>query len=526
MRTEKIQQHHLEKKAYVYIRQSSPQQLQHNQESTELQYKLVERAGAFGWATQRIQVIDEDLGKSGKSAENRQGFQKLLAEISLDRVGIVFGIEMSRLARSCTDWYHLLELCGLFRCLLADQDGIYDPTIYNDRLLLGLKGTMSEAELHVLKCRLYSGKLNKAQKGKLFGHVPSGYIRQPNGDVTFDPDEQVQFITRLVFKKFEEIGSVNGVLQYMVKNKLRIGYRDPAIPTKNQLDWRIPAQSSLNWILHNPMYAGAYSFGRRYHDGRLKQTGKPFSGARRLPMEKWKVLIKDALPAYITWTQYIENQTRLKMNATRYHAKGIPREGRALLRGLLVCKKCNYKLNVAYNGNGFTQYQCARGYSQHAEKNCISFSGLEVDRFVVSEILKVIEPASLQLSLEAEEQIKNKEDEINKNWSLCLERAQIKIDRIKRQYDQVEPENRLVARHLESQWEQAMREEEAIRQEFEDYRRNRSKLTEEDKTRILSLSKSVDKIWREQTTTQKQRQQIIQLLIERIIVWQPTQSNN
>ncbi len=348
MRTEKIQQHHLEKKAYVYIRQSSPQQLQHNQESTELQYKLVERAGAFGWATQRIQVIDEDLGKSGKSAENRQGFQKLLAEISLDRVGIVFGIEMSRLARSCTDWYHLLELCGLFRCLLADQDGIYDPTIYNDRLLLGLKGTMSEAELHVLKCRLYSGKLNKAQKGKLFGHVPSGYIRQPNGDVTFDPDEQVQFITRLVFKKFEEIGSVNGVLQYMVKNKLRIGYRDPAIPTKNQLDWRIPAQSSLNWILHNPMYAGAYSFGRRYHDGRLKQTGKPFSGARRLPMEKWKVLIKDALPAYITWTQYIENQTRLKMNATRYHAKGIPREGRALLRGLLVCKKCNYKLNVQH----------------------------------------------------------------------------------------------------------------------------------------------------------------------------------
>jgi DNA invertase Pin-like site-specific DNA recombinase len=525
MRTEKIQPHHLEKKAYIYIRQSSPQQLQRNQESTELQYKLVQRASALGWATQRIQVIDEDLGKSGQSAENRQGFQKLLAEISLDRVGIIFGIEMSRLARSCTDWYHLLELCGLFRCLLADQDGVYDPTIYNDRLLLGLKGTMSEAELHVLKGRLYAGKLNKAQKAKLFSHAPSGYIRQLNGDVTFDPDEQVQFVTRLVFKKFEELGSVNSVLQYLVKNKVQIGFRDQTIQTKNQLLWRRPNLGTLLYILHNPMYAGAYSFGRRYHDGRLKQKGKPFSGGRRLPLDKWKVLIKDTLPTYITWSQYMENQARLKMNATRFHAKGIPREGRALLRGLLVCMKCDYKLNVMYNGRGFVQYQCSRAYSQNAEKNCISFSGLEIDNFVANEILQVIEPASLQLSIEAEEQIKNKQEEINKNWSLRIERAQIKVERARRQYDQVEPENRLVARHLESEWEQALIEEEAIKQEFEELTRSKSQLTEIDKKNILSLSSSVSKIWKEQTTTQIQRQKIIQLLIEKIIVWQPNQSN-
>lgn len=297
----KIQGHHLEKLVVVYVRQSTPRQVLEHHESTDLQYKLADRAVALGWPRDRVLVIDDDLGQSGTTAENRVGFQRLLAEIGLSHVGLVLGIEMSRLARSGKDWHQLLELCAVFGSLLADLDGLYDPGHYNDRLLLGLKGTMSEAELHLLRTRLMEGKRNKAERGELFGHQPTGYARLPSGEVLLDPDEQVQSIIRLIFAKFEELATGRQVFSYMQKHEIRIPVRPASGPNQGQLEWREPTPSTLHRILRHPQYAGAYVYGRSPTDPRRKIPGRRGTGKTRVPMGQWQVLLRGVLPAYITW---------------------------------------------------------------------------------------------------------------------------------------------------------------------------------------------------------------------------------
>ena len=335
--SEKITNRHLERLAMVYVRQSTPQQLVRHQESTQVQYNLALRAQEMGWPEERVIVIDDDLGKSGASAEGRVGFQKLVTEVTFDHVGIILGVEMSRLARSCKDWYHLLEVCSVFGTLIADIDGVYEPAQYNDRLLLGLKGTMSEAELHILKQRMKQGRLNKARRGELISDVPIGYMKRSSGEVVLDPDEQAQEVARLIFCKFEDLGTLNAVLRFMVKNGVKLPVRARGGLNKGELEWHRPCRMTLQNVLKNPIYAGAYAYGRRAIDPRRKIPGRPYTGRTVVAPEQCQVFLKDRFPAYITWDQYEHNQERLRSNRAISEAIGAPKNGPSLLSGLVVC---------------------------------------------------------------------------------------------------------------------------------------------------------------------------------------------
>ena len=288
-RSPKIQPWHLDRLAIVYVRQSTAQQVAENRESTDRQYALVNRAIELGWSPDRILVIDEDQGKSGATAEDRLGFQRLLAEVGLDHVGLILGLEMSRLARSCKDWHQLIELCAIFRVLLADQDGLYDPTDHNDRLLLGLTGIMSEAELHLLRGRMRQGLLNKVRRGEVFLGPPVGYVRSPNGGFDFDPDEQARAVVRLVFDQFERLGTIRKVLRYLLTNDIRIGIRPHTGPNRGQLEWRVPTRDTVTDILPHPIYAGYYCFGRRQTDPRRRRSrgGGGRGGSWSRPKSTW-----------------------------------------------------------------------------------------------------------------------------------------------------------------------------------------------------------------------------------------------
>src|SRR5947209_16356811 len=319
-----------------------------HQESTRLQYGLVGRAQALGWATDRVLVIDDDLGKSGTSAQGRLGFQRLVSEVSLDHVGMIFGVEMSRLARSNKDWHQLLELCALFHTLIADLDGIYDPALYNDRLLLGLKGTMSEAELHILKQRMHQGRLSKAQRGELQFALPIGYVWSPMGEIQFDPDEQVQQVVRLIFRTFEELGTLGGLVRYLAQHQIQLGVRVREGPGKGELVWRRPNRATLQMMLKHPLYAGSYVYGRRQEDPRRKQPERPRTGRVVMTTDEWLVLLSNSCPAYISSEHYTRYQARLQANRARADALGAARSGSALLAGLVVCARCGCRLNVHY----------------------------------------------------------------------------------------------------------------------------------------------------------------------------------
>jgi DNA invertase Pin-like site-specific DNA recombinase len=361
LRSAKIQAEHLEKLAIVYVRQSSPQQVLENRESTARQYALAQYAEFLGWPAERVLVIDEDQGQSGKTAENRLGFQRLLAEVTMEHVGIVLGLEMSRLARSSKDWHHLFELCGIFATLLADQEGVYDANDPNDRLILGLKGIMSEMELQTMRNRLDRGRLNKAQRGEMFHGVPMGYVILSTGEVDFDPDEQAREVMQLVFDKFAELGSIYGVFHWLIRNDIRMPVRARTGAKKGQLDWRRPSIPSLAQVLRHPIYAGAYVYGRRPADPKRKLS--PAKDYRPwAPMEKWKVLIKDRLPAYISWDQYLKNRERIEHNRNGFNTPGVARRGAALLPGVLVCGNCGRHMQASYHSNHVAHYACNRQY--------------------------------------------------------------------------------------------------------------------------------------------------------------------
>jgi DNA invertase Pin-like site-specific DNA recombinase len=307
LRSSKILDRHLERLAVVYVRQSSPQQVFHHRESRERQYALADHAVALGWPRERVVVIDDDQGQSGKSAEQRSGFHRLLAEVTMEHVGLVLGIEMSRLARSSEDWSHLLRLCGLFGTILADEDGVYDPNDSNDKLLLGLKGSISEYELITMRNRLERGRMHKAQRGELFHSVPTGYLKLASDRVTLDPDEQVREVIHLIFDKYDELGTVWGVFHYLVLKNVRIGIRPFQGPNRGQLEWRRPTLLTVHQVLRHPIYAGAYAYGRRPRKRVRTATGESTSAGNWVPMQEWKVLKRDCLPAYITWERAIRS---------------------------------------------------------------------------------------------------------------------------------------------------------------------------------------------------------------------------
>ncbi len=518
-RSEKILPCHWERLAIVYVRQSSLQQVIDHQESTRLQYGLVERAQALGWDQKQILVIDEDLGKSGATIEGRTGFQRLVAEVGLNHVGLILGIEMSRLARSSKDWHQLLEICSLFGTLIADQDGIFDPNQFNDRLLLGLRGTMSEAELYLLRQRLDQGKLNKARRGELHFRLPTGYIRRPAGDVTFDPDEQVQQVIRLIFRKFEELGTVNAVLQYLVKQEIQLGIRAITKMNKGELEWHRPYHGILQDILKSPIYAGAYAYGRHQVDPRKKQPGNPFSGRVAREQQDWYVLLQDRFPAYISWEQYQRNLARLKANRACAEALGAPRQGEALLGGLLVCGKCGARMQVRYSRSNLHQYLCSRQRDTYGAQACQCISGAVLDQFVTQQVFGALEPATLELSLASAQQIEQDRTELDKLWQQRLERASYEADYAGRHYHQIEPENRLVARQLAQDWEEKLQIHQKLQEDYQCFAQQHPRiLTQQERDSIRQLAQNIPALWQAPTTTNAQRKEVIRQLIERIMI--------
>jgi DNA invertase Pin-like site-specific DNA recombinase len=514
----KIKPQHLNRKAIIYIRQSTLQQVHRHQESTRLQYGLVDRAILLGWLRSDIEVIDDDLGCSGATIAGRQGFQRLVAEVGLDHVGMVLGLEMSRLSRSSRDWYQLLEVCAIFSTLIGDLDGIYDPSLYNDRLLLGLKGTMSEAELHILKQRMLEGKRAKARRGALGMQVPMGYCRQLSGIVVKDPDEQAQSAIERVFELFERKLTINGVLSELVAQQLQMPYRVPGGLNKGDLVWHRPNRVTLSNLLHNPIYAGAYVYGRRPTDPRKKIPGRPSTGRTVAEIEDWEVLIKDQLPAYITWSQYERNVRQLQANTAQ--ALGVARKGAALLSGVIICGRCGLRMAPHYSSPaGRYRYSCDRMKIDYGEAACQSLSGPCLDECITGRIFKALQPAALEISLAAAEDQAAERRKQQTYWLQRLERTHIEAERAARQYHAVEPENRLVARTLERNWEEALATEAQLKAQYEQFLLEQpAVLTEAERLAIQNLAQDIPALWQADTTTAIDRQIIVRQLIERILV--------
>jgi DNA invertase Pin-like site-specific DNA recombinase len=515
----KIRSWHLERLAVVYVRQSDPQQVVKHKESAALQYGLKQQAVALGWPEGRVLVIDEDQGHTARTAVGRLGFHLLMAEVGLDHVGIILGIEMSRLARCNKDWHQLLELCAIFRTLLADPDGLYDPTNYNDRLLLGLKGTMSEAELHILKSRMLNARLNKARRGEVFSHPPTGYVRLPTGAYGLDPDEQVQSVIRLIFDEFDRQGSLHGLLRYLVHHGIRLGFRPHSGPNRGQLEWRRPNRITLQNLLRHPIYAGAYRYGHRCADPRRQVPGRPGTGRTVQPPESCQVLLRDRLPAYITWERFEANQRRLAANRARHDALGAPREGPSLLAGLVVCGRCGHRMMVSYGGRGNRlRYSCQRAAIEYAEPQCQSLAGEPLDELVAEQVLTALQPAALELSLRVAADLDQERARLEQNWQQRLERAAYEAERAARQHNACEPENRLVARELERRWEEALRQQRQLREEYDRFRQSQSGgLTQAERASILALAQDIPALWQAATTT-AERQRVARLLLRRVVV--------
>ncbi len=522
-RHHKIEVNHLDRLAIVYVRQSTLAQLQHHQESTRLQYALVHHAADLGWAPDRVLVIDDDQGKSGTTATGRPGFTRLVTEVSLGHVGLILGIEMSRLARSNRDWHHLLEVCALFQTLIGDADGIYNPADYNDRLLLGLKGTMSEAELHILKNRMHQGKLNKARRGALGAPTPTGYIRDAYGEIQMDPDEQVQQVIRLIFRKFEELGTLHALLQYLVEHQVQLGVRERTCAGGGLLTWRRPNRMTLQNLLHNPMYAGVYAYGRRQTDPRKKLAGRSSTGRVTLPPNQWHVLLRDHVPAYISWEQYQEHVARMAANRNVASLSGAPKRGTGLLSGLLICGHCGHRMVISYPNaptGSAVRYSCMRHVTDYAGPPCFSCTGAAVDRWVTTQLLDALTPASVALSLEAQRTLNQDREALDRHWHARLERAQYEAARAARQYQGVEPEHRLVARSLERAWEQALEAERTLKEEYERHVQLRPRqLTTDEICQVQTLSTALPALWSASTTTMQDRKEILRLVIQRITLW-------
>ena len=516
-RATSISDRHLSKLAIVYVRQSSTQQIFDHKESRERQYALADYAATLGWPRERILVIDEDQGRSGRTVEQRPGFQRLLAEVTLDHVGLVLGLELSRLSRSSKDWYHLLELCAIFGTLLADQDGIYDTNDTNDRLVLGLKGTMSEVELSTMRNRLERGKLHKAERGELILTVPCGYLKLPHGEVIFDPDEQVRATVQLIFDKFAELGSFGKVYRYLTRNKICVGTRIQQGPRRGELAWRPSTRALLHRMLHHPIYAGAYSYGRRRVDPKRTAANGGKVRMQYVPMSEWKVLQRDRLPAYITWERYLANQQRLRANRSWPDAPGVPRVGAALLPGLLVCGACGRRMHAGYRTKAKPYYECMRRKLEGS--SCCGLGAAAVDDLVSQQLLRALEPAAMELSLQAMRNVHQERERLHHHWEQRLQRAVQEAQRAERQYHAVEPENRLVARSLEQRWEESLRTQCALQEEYDRFLQDQPRqLSEDERVQILALAGDIPTLWNSPQTPAADRKEIVRLLVERVVV--------
>jgi DNA invertase Pin-like site-specific DNA recombinase len=520
LRPAKVRDHHLDRKAIVYVRQSSPQQVAEHKESTARQYALADVAVALGWPRDRVEIVDADQGRTGQTVEGRRGFQHILAELSLDHVGILLGLDASRLARSDPDWVPLVRSCGLFHALLGDYDGLYDPTDFNDRLLLGLKGIMSEAELHFLRARMHEGRLNKARRGELFNHPPIGYVRELGRGFVLDPDEQAREVVRLVFDQFDRQGTLRGLLHYLVHHEIRLPVRPHFGPDRGKLEWHRPNRETLQNILHHPIYAGYYRHGHRATDPRRKVPGRPGTGRTINKPEDCLVLLEDRCPAYITAGRFRANQRRLEANRARTDAAGAVRQGPSLLGGILRCGRCGHRMMVAYRGRAsHLRYSCDRARVDYAEPLCQSLTGRVLDELVAAQVLAALEPSALELNLAAADDLEQERARLHRNWQQQAERARYEAERARRQYDAVEPENRLVVRELERRWEEALKEQRRLDEEYARFGSTRPKvLSACERDQIRALAHDLPGLWHASTTTPADRQRIIRLVVNEVVV--------
>ncbi len=523
---EKIRPEHRDRAAVVYVRQPGRQQVLEHSESTRLQYALTERAAALGWARSQIVVIDDDLGVPAATADSRKGFARLVTEVTMGRAGVVLGIEMSRLARTGRDWHQLLELCSLSGVLLAGPDGIYDPGYYNDRLLLGLKGTMSEFELYLIRQRMLSGKLAKAERGELAVPLPIGYVRRPSGEVILDPDEQAQHVVRLVFGTFARLGTLNGILRYLVDQQVQLPVRVHAGPSKGEIEWRRPTRETLQIMLHNPVYAGYYAYGRRQLEPRRKVPGRPGTGRVVKDSSEWLVLLPGRLPAYITPGQYEANVARMAASRQTAATPGAPRDGSALLSGLLRCGRCGgHRMTVRYHdGSGDARsshgYTCAFYQTSYGTGGrCQHIAGPALDAYVTSQVLEAVAPAALEVSMAAAAQAGDERAMPGKLWRQRIERARYAAGRARRQYQLAEPENRLVVRQLETGWEAALAETARLEADYQRFTEEQPRtLTAAERAAIQALASDLPQVWAAPSATQADRKELLRILIQDITV--------
>jgi DNA invertase Pin-like site-specific DNA recombinase len=517
----KVTPTHIQRAALVYIRQSTPTQVEHNRESTARQYALLETACQLGWTKEQVMVIDEDLGVTGSGFAERSGFARMTAEVALGHAGIVFALEVSRMARNNADWYRLFDLCSITDTLVGDSDGLYHPALFNDRLVLGLKGIMAEAELHILRARLEGGIRNKAARGELRRGLPMGFVwGEQDGDVRFHPDESVVHSMRTVFAKFTELGSVRKVWLWFRSQGLSFPTRKHM---KGEIRWVAPTYTAIHAVLTNPVYAGAYTYGKFQQQRYIDDQGRLRKRIRLRPMAEWPVLLREHHRGYIDWATFQANQTRIDANVhpEPHHAGGAVREGAALLQGLATCGKCGRRLHTHYTGrNAAPGYHCAgKDIVSGRGVYCLNVGGVQIDQAVVDAFLNALTPAALQATQLAIRQLEANHDAALSQWRLTAERARYEAERAERQYRAVEPENRLVARGLETEWEKRLRDLAAAEAELERREQQRPRtLSEEEKKKLFALGSDLHKVWTAPTTTDRDRKELLRALLEEVIV--------
>jgi len=524
----KITEQHLSRPAYIYVRQSTNAQVRHHQESTERQYALRAMALELGWREAAIRTLDRDLGMTGTEMTRREDFKTLVADVSMGQVGAVLALEVSRLARSNLDWHRLLELCALTATLVIDEDGCYDPSDFNDGLLLGLKGTMAQAELHFLHARLQGGKLNKAKKGELRFPLPVGYYYDEQGRIVPDADAEVRGAVEMLFRLFRETGSAYAVVHRFSEKGLRFPKRAYGGAWDGKIIWGRLSHRRVLGVLKNPSYAGIYVFGRYQYRREISAGGEVRKRVQVVAMPDWRVSLQAHHEGYITVEEFMKNQERLQKNRTNGEKtilSGPAREGLALLQGLLLCGHCGHALTVRYRGNGGVRptYQCDLLRREGlATKSCLVFRSDMLDGVIAEEMLKALQPAELELALAALHELESRDQSILRQWQMRLERAEYEAALAERRYQEVDPANRLVAASLERRWNDALVHLEDLKKEAAEFQRQEAHVaTPEQKAKVMALARDLPRLWHAPTTQSKDRKRMLRLLIKDITVEKP-----
>ena len=519
--TSKITAGHLSRGAFVYLRQSSMTQVENNRESTDRQYKLAKWVEELGWKHEQVRIVDEDLGISAEGLKDRSGFTKMTAEVAFGRVGIIVGLEVSRLARNNADWYRLLDLCGVTDTLIGDLDGIYHPGSFNDRLVLGLKGTLSEAELHVLRNRLNGGIRNKAARGELRRGLPIGFVwGDDDGEIRFHPDEAVTGAIRAVFERFAEMGSARQVWLWFLSQGLKFPFRPHALA---DMRWEPPTYTKIHEVLSSPVYAGAYVYGKTRCERYVDEHGRVRKRVRPRPRSEWSVCIRGHHQGFIDWETFESNQKRLAGNTRPrpHQTGGAVREGAALLQGIAKCGRCGRGLRVAYDGKHSTPaYYCSGMHLVNGRGHwCLRVGGRQIEQAVTSVFLKALTPAGTEASLRAAESLEGEHDLALAQFGRQVERAKYEAQRAERRYRAVDPDNRLVARGLEAEWEKCLRDVAAAEAELSLRQAQRPRaLTEEERNSILAMGTDLQRVWSSPCTSDRDRKELLRTLIDEVIV--------